>query len=362
MQNLRIPGPTPCPPEVLAAMGRQMINHRGSEFAEIVKDVTIKMKQVFQTKNDLMLLTGSGTAGLEAAVVNMLSPGDTVLGVAVGVFGERFSKIAQIFGATVIPLNFEHGKAADPSMVKKALDANPQVKAVLVTHNETSTGVTNDLAAISRVVKDAGKLLMVDCISSLGSLNVPVDEWGIDVAVSGSQKGWMVPPGMTMISVSEAGWQAFAQAKMPRFYWDLGKARSMLEKGQTPWTPNISVVFAFQVALDMMLKEGIGKIFARHERIGKFTRAGIKALGLTLLADEKHASNTVTSVVADRGLDAKKLTKIMRDEFDIVLAGGQGPLEGKIFRVGHLGMVGEKDIQAVFDALKIALPKAGFTG
>ncbi len=362
MQNLRIPGPTPCPPEVLAAMGVQMINHRGGEFAEILKDVTVKMKQVFQTKNDLMLLTGSGTAGLEAAVVNMLSPGDTVLGVAVGVFGERFSKIVQTFGATVIPLNFEHGKAADPAAVKMALEAKPQVKAVLVTHNETSTGVTNDLAAISRVVKSAGKLLMVDCISSLGSLNVPVDEWGIDVAVSGSQKGWMVPPGMTMISVSEAGWQAFAQAKMPRFYWDLGKARNLLEKGQTPWTPNVSVVFAFQVALDMMLKEGIENIFARHERIGKFTRQGIKSLGLTLLADEKHASNTVTSVVADRGLDAKKITKIMRDEFDIVLAGGQGPLEGKIFRIGHLGMVNEKDIQAVFDALKIALPKAGFTG
>jgi aspartate aminotransferase-like enzyme len=339
-----------------------MINHRGSEFAEILKDVTVKMKQVFQTKNDLLLLTGSGTAGLEAAVVNMLSPGDTVLGVAIGVFGERFSKIAQTFGASVIPLNFEHGKAADPVAVKTALEANPQVKAVLVTHNETSTGVTNDLKSISRVVKDAGKLLMVDCISSLGSVNIPVDEWGIDVAVSGSQKGWMVPPGMTMISVSEAGWQAFAQAKMPRFYWDLGKARNLLEKGQTPWTPNVSVVFAFQVALDMMLKEGIGNIFARHERIGKFTRAGIKALSLTLLADEKYASNTVTSVVSDRGLDAKKLTKIMRDEFDIVLAGGQGPLEGKIFRIGHLGMVDEKDIQAVFDALKVALPKAGFTG
>ncbi len=362
MQNLRIPGPTPCPPEVLAAMGRQMINHRGGEFAEILKDVTVKMKQVFQTKNDLMLLTGSGTAGLEAAVVNMLSPGDTVLGVAIGVFGERFSKIAQTFGVSVIPLNFEHGKAAAPMAVKTALEANPQIKAVLVTHNETSTGVTNDLKSISRVVKDAGKLLMVDCISSLGSLNVPVDDWGIDVAVSGSQKGWMVPPGITMISVSEAGWQAFDQAKMPRFYWDLGKARNLLEKGQTPWTPNVSVVFAFQVALDMMLKEGIGNIFARHERIGKFTRAGIKALGLTLLADEKYASNTVTSVVADRGLDAKKLTKVMMDEFDIVLAGGQGPLEGKIFRIGHLGMVGEKDIQAVFDALKIALPKAGFTG
>ena len=362
MQNLRIPGPTPCPPEVLAAMGHQMINHRGVEFSEMVKEVTANMKQVFQTKNDLLLLTGSGTAGLEAAVVNMLSPGDSVLSVSIGVFGERFAKIAQTYGAVVVPLNFTHGQAADVDAVKKALADNPQVKVVLVTHNETSTGITNDLKAVSAAVKTAGKLLLVDCISSLGSVNVPVDDWGIDVAISGSQKGWMVPPGMAMISVSDAGWQAYAQAKMPRFYLDLGKAKAGLEKGQTPWTPSVSVVFAFQVALKMMLAEGIENIFARHQRLGKFTRDGLKSLGLTLLADERYASNTVTSVLANRGLDAKKLNKIMRDEFDIVLAGGQGPLEGKIFRIGHLGMIKEADLQAVFDALKVALPKAGFTG
>ena len=362
MQNLRIPGPTPCPPEVLQAMGHQMINHRGAEFADALKDVTAKMKQVFQTKADPLLITGSGTAGLETAVVNMLSPGDTVLSVSIGVFGERFAKIAETYGAGVVSLNFPHGQAADPSQVATALEQNPSVKAVLVTHNETSTGITNDLGAISKIVKSAGKLLMVDCISSLGSIDVPVDEWGIDVAISGSQKGWMVPPGMAMLTVSEAGWQAYAEAKMPRFYFDLGKARKSLDKGQTPWTPNVSAVLAFRVALDMLLAEGLENIFSRHRRMGQFTRDGVKALGLTLLADEKYASNTVTSVVADRGLDPKKLNKIMREEFDIVLAGGQGPLEGKIFRIGHLGLVKEADIQAVFDALKIALPKAGFTG
>lgn len=362
MQNLRIPGPTPCPPEVLTAMGHQMINHRGVEFAEALKDVTTKMKKVFQTENDLFLLTGSGTGGLETAVVNMLSPGDSVLSVSIGVFGERFAKIAETYGADVIPLNFTHGQAADVAEVRSALQSNPGVKAVLVTHNETSTGITNDLESISKVVKDAGKLLLVDCISSLGSVNVPVDEWGIDVAISGSQKGWMVPPGMAMVAVSEASWQAYAEAKMPRFYFDLGKARKSAEKGQTPWTPNVSAVLAFRVALDMMLEEGLDNIFSRHQRMGKFTRDGVKSLGLNLLADERYASNTVTSVVADHGLDAKKLNKIMREEFDIVLAGGQGPLEGKIFRIGHLGMVRESDIQAVFDALKIALPKAGFTG
>ncbi|ADJ26049.1 aminotransferase class V [Dehalogenimonas lykanthroporepellens BL-DC-9] len=362
MQNLRIPGPTPCPPEVLQAMGHQMINHRGVEFADALKDVTSKMKKVFQTQADPMLITGSGTAGLETAVVNMLSPGDTVLSVSIGVFGERFAKIAETYGANVVALNFPHGQAANPSSVAEALKRNPAVKAVLVTHNETSTGITNDLGAIAKIVKSAGKLLLVDCISSLGSIDVPVDEWGIDVAISGSQKGWMVPPGMAMVAVSEAGWQAYAEARMPRFYLDLGKARKSLEKGQTPWTPNVSAVLAFRIALDMMLAEGLENIFARHRRMGQFTRDGIKALGLTLLADEQYASNTVTSVVADRGLDPKKLNKIMREEFDIVLAGGQGPLEGKIFRIGHLGLVKEADIQAVFDALKIALPKAGFTG
>jgi aspartate aminotransferase-like enzyme len=343
-------------------MGHQMINHRGVEFADALKDVTSKMKKVFQTQADPMLITGSGTAGLETAVVNMLSPGDTVLSVSIGVFGERFAKIAETYGANVVALNFPHGQAANPSSVAEALKRNPAVKAVLVTHNETSTGITNDLGAIAKIVKSAGKLLLVDCISSLGSIDVPVDEWGIDVAISGSQKGWMVPPGMAMVAVSEAGWQAYAEARMPRFYLDLGKARKSLEKGQTPWTPNVSAVLAFRIALDMMLAEGLENIFARHRRMGQFTRDGIKALGLTLLADEQYASNTVTSVVADRGLDPKKLNKIMREEFDIVLAGGQGPLEGKIFRIGHLGLVKEADIQAVFDALKIALPKAGFTG
>src|SRR4030067_1045370 len=202
MAQLRIPGPTPCPPEVLQAMARPMINHRGAEFHKILTDVTAKLKKVFQTKNDVLILTGSGTGGLEAAAVNMLSPGDKVLSVSIGVCGDRFANIAQQFGAEVIPLKFEWGKAADPDAVKKALKDNPGVKAVLVTHNETSTGVTNDLAGISPGGKEAGKLLIVDAISSLSSVNVPVDDWRCDVVITGSQKGWMVPPGLAMVSVS----------------------------------------------------------------------------------------------------------------------------------------------------------------
>jgi aspartate aminotransferase-like enzyme len=361
MAQLRIPGPTPCPPEVLQAMAWPMINHRGPEYKKMIHEVTDKLKQVFQTKNDLYILTGSGTGGLEAAVVNMLSPDDKVLSVSIGVFGDRWANIAKQFGADVVSLNVEWGKAAEPEAVKQAIKDNPAVKAVLVTHNETSTGVTNDLAAISKVVKDAGKLLIVDAISSLSSIDVPVDKWGCDVVVTGSQKGWMVPPGLSMVSVSPEAWKAYEKAKMPRFYWDFGQARSYLEKGENPWTPAVSVVFAMSVALDMMLKEGLANIFARHERIGQMVRDGVKKLGLSIFADEKHASNTVSAVAVPDGLDSKKMRQIMQSDYGIVLAGGQQRLDGKIFRIGHLGLVTEKDIRELLSALKAALPKAGFT-
>jgi aspartate aminotransferase-like enzyme len=361
MTQLRVPGPTPCPPEVLKAMAWQMVNHRGPEFHQMLTDVTADLKKVFQTKNDLLLLTGSGTGGLEAAVVNTLSPGDKVLSVSIGVFGDRFASIAKEFGADVISLKVEWGKAADPDAIKKAIKDNPGIKAVMVTHNETSTGVTNDLQAISKVVKDAGKLLIVDAISSLGSINLPVDEWHCDVVITASQKGWMVPPGMAMVSVSPEAWQAHATAKIPRFYWDFTRAKKILdEKKENPWTPAISIVYAFNIALKMMLKEGIENIFARHARVGKMIRDGIKKLGLPLFAEETHASNTVTAVGIPAGLDGKKLRQILSEEYKVVLAGGQQTLDGKIFRIGHLGMVDEKDVKEILTSIEKVLPLAGY--
>ncbi|HJX12277.1 MAG TPA: alanine--glyoxylate aminotransferase family protein [Dehalococcoidales bacterium] len=362
MTQLRIPGPTPCPPEVLQAMARPMINHRGPEYKKMLHEVTDKIKQVAQTKNDLLILTGSGTGGMEAAVANTLSPGDKVLSVSIGAFGDRWAKIAKTFGASVVSLNFEWGQAADPAAVKQSLQANPDVSAVLVTHNETSTGVTNDLGAIARVVKAAGKLLLVDAISSLASIPLPVDEWGCDVVITASQKGWMVPPGLAFVSVSQAAWEAHARATMPRFYWDFTRARTFLETGENPWTPAISVVFALSVALDMMLKEGIKNIFKRHARLGQMTRDGVKALGLSIFAEEGHASNTVTAITIPDGVDGKRLRQIMQSEHGIVLAGGQAHLESKIFRIGHLGLVTEDEIKELLAALKVALPKAGFAG
>jgi aspartate aminotransferase-like enzyme len=360
MERLRIPGPTPCPDEVLQAMTKQMINHRGPEFGQILNEVTAQLKEAFQTSNDVFLLTGSGTGGLEAAVVNTLSPGDKVLSVSIGVFGDRFATIAQQFGAEVIPLQFEWGKAADIDTIRRALKAEPDIRAVLVTHNETSTGVTNDLAQISAVVKEFDKLLLIDAISSLSSINLPVDDWHCDVVVTGSQKGWMVPPGLAMVSVSEGAWRAHKKAKMPRFYWDFTKAKSYLEKGQTPWTPVMTIVFALSVSLKMMLAEGLANVFARHARVANRAREGVKSLGLPLFADEKYASNTVTSVAGAGGLDIIKMLRIMREEHQIVLGGGQLSLGGKIFRIGHMGWVAEEDIDVVISALKVVLPQAGF--
>ncbi len=372
--QLRIPGPTPCPPQALQAMEKQMINHRGKEFGEILNSVTTKLKQVFQTTGDVFLLTSSGTGGLEAAIVNILSPGDRVLAISCGAFGDRFGDIAEQYGAKVKRLNFEWGKPVDPEAVSQVLRANDDIKAVLVTHNETSTGITNDLSKISSVVKEFDKLFLVDAISSLGCIDLPTDNWHCDIVVTGSQKGWMVPPGLAMVSLSEKAWQAHNQARMPRYYWDFTKARDYLQKGQTPWTPAISICYALNSTLDLMLSEGLTNVFARHSRIAQMTRNGIRSLGLSLFSEDSYASNTVTAVsavgrkggkndstdypAAEPQIDVAKLTQVLRDEHDVVIATGQGRLAGKIFRIGHLGLVKESDIKTVLEALAKALPKA----
>ena len=360
MPQLRIPGPTPLPSEVLQSMTKQMINHRGAEFHKIMTDVTNKLKIIFQTNNDIFIMTGSGTGGMETAIVNTLSPGEKVLAVSIGNFGNRFATIAKTFGANVVKVDFEMGTAADPAKVREVLVSNPDIKAVLITHNETSTGITNDLASLSKIVKEFDKLLIVDCVSSLGSIDCPVDEWGIDVAVSGSQKGWMSPPGLAFVSMSRKAWEANITSKMPRFYWDLVRAKNYLEKEETPWTPAITTVFALSTGLDILIKEGLQNIFARHARVARMTRDGIKAMGLKQVADDKFASNTVTAIWLPQGIEYKTLSRMMRDEKQVTIAGGQDALDGKIFRIGHLGWVDEADIKETLDALKFVLNKMGY--
>lgn len=358
--QLRIPGPTPLPPQVLAAMSRQMINHRGKEFSEIIQQLTRKLQVFFQTKNDVLLLTSSGTGGMEAAVVNTMSPGDGVLCISNGFFGDRFSDIARAFGADITMLGFEWGKPIDIDAVRRALNQTARIKAVMVVHNETSTGVANDVAAIASIAREFDKLILVDAISSLGAVDLPIDKLGLDVVVTASQKAWMAPPGLAMISLSQRAWQAQAQAKMPRCYFDLAEAKKFYAKGQTPWTPAVGAAFGLATALDLMAAEGLPQIAARHERIARKARAGVKALGLSPFAEERFASNTVTAVKSPDGVDVKKLLDIVYTEHNIELAGGQQKLDGKIFRIGHLGWVQEKEIDAVLQALSQALSKAGY--
>ena len=362
-QNLRTPGPTPVPDDILEALSSPMINHRGPEFSELILRTTEQLKQVFMTRSDLYILTASGTGALEASIVNTLSPGDQVLSVSAGAFGDRYTEMAIAYGAQVQQLEFDWGTAIDPEAIRQALKDNPEIKAVLVSHNETSTGITHPLEVIAKVVKaEFGKLLLVDAVSSLGCIPLPVDAWHCDVVGTASQKGFMVSPGLAFISVSEAGHEAQKSATMPRFYFDLQAAHRYLERGQTPWTPNLTNLYGLSLALDKLLDEGLENVYERHARIGQITRDGIKNLGLELLVqDEGHASNTVTAVKMPENIDGNKFVTLMRTEYNVVLAGGQGKLSGKVFRIGHLGHVSQEDIEEVLEALKTVLPKVGFS-
>ena len=315
--QLRIPGPTPLPAAVREASSRQMINHRGPEFRALINRVTEGLKRAFKTDNDLFILTASGTGGLEAAIVNHLSPGDPVLAVSIGSFGDRFGDIAQRYGASVRRYNTEWGRAAEPGEVAAMLramaeDGSP-ARAVLITHNETSTGVVNPLQELAAAARDASPetLIIVDGISGLGAVPFDADGWDLDVVVTGSQKSWMVPPGLAMVSVSARAWDAASQAGMPRYYFDLAQAKKYLDKGETPWTPAISVVVALDVALDMIEAEGYPAIFARHATCGAAARAGLSAMGFEPVAEPQHASDTVTAAWLPQGTDWATLNREM---------------------------------------------------
>ncbi|GAB4338644.1 MAG: alanine--glyoxylate aminotransferase family protein [Dehalococcoidia bacterium] len=336
-----------------------MLNHRGPEFGQILRRVTDGLNWVFGTSSDVLSFTTSGTGGLEAAVVNVLSPGDRVLSVSIGSFGDRLANIAETYGAEVLRYAVEWGDVADPAEIGRRLDADASLKAVLVTHNETSTGVTNPLEEIAREVRQRDRLIIVDAISSLSSVPCPVERWDLDVVVSGSQKGWMVPPGLAFMYMSERAWQAHATAKMPRFYFDATRAKDSLARLQNPWTPAESIYFAMDTALEMMRAEGLEGIYTRHEAIARYTRERIKAMGLKLFpSDERYASNTVTAVLWPDGLDGSAISRRAREEFGVVFGGGQGKLQGKIFRVGHLGYVKQEDVAQALDVLERLLEEA----
>jgi aspartate aminotransferase-like enzyme len=357
--NLRIPGPTGLPPTVREAGGRQMVNHRGDEFRALLRRVTAGMQPYFGTSSDVVLLTCAGTGALEAAVVNTLSPGDAVLAVTIGAFGDRFAKIAQAYGADVTRLDVEWGEAADPAAVRRAAAAVPALKAVLLTHNETSTGVTNDIPALAAAVREVAPeaLLLVDAISALGAVPFAMDEWGLDLVVTGSQKAWMAAPGMAMAALGPRAWAAAETARMPRFYLDLRKHRDSALNGETPWTPAVAVLYQVDEGLRLMQAEGDG-VFARHASCAAATRAGLRALGFELLAADEVASRTVTAALVPDGLDWKAFNGALKRR-GLVLAGGQGKLTGKIFRVGHLGSVTTDEILAAIATIEAVAVESG---
>ena len=351
--NLRIPGPTALPPSVREAGARQMINHRGPEFAAMLGRILDGMKPFFGTTSDVAMLTSAGSGGLEAAIVNTLSPGDRVLGVSIGSFGDRFAKIAGIYGADVTKIDVEWGRAADPGVVAEALRARPGYRAVLLTHNETSTGVMNPIGVLAEAIRDASpdSLILVDSVSGLGAVPFEMDAWGVDVVVTGSQKAWMAAPGLAMIAASERGWAATETAKMPRFYLDIRTHRESAAAGQTPFTPAIAVVYQVDEGLRLMQAEGMTGVFARHEACAAASRAGLRALGFELLADDAVASKTVTAALLPEGHEWKPFNSAIKAH-GVVLAGGQGKLTGKIFRLGHLGSVTVDEILGAIAVLE----------
>jgi aspartate aminotransferase-like enzyme len=340
-QNLRVPGPTPLPEEVREAQAAPMIDHRGAEFGEMLREISAGLAELIGTRGEVLLLTGSGTGALEAAVVNTLSPGDRVLGVTIGAFGDRFIKIATAFGAQVDRFEVEWGHAAEPAALAEHLATNPAYRAVLLTHNETSTGVTNPLHELAPVVRGAPgePLLLVDGISGLGAMPFEMDDWGIDLVVSASQKAFMASPGIAIAALSEQAGSATETARMPRVYWDLAEARKFAEKGQTPWTPAVSVVFGLRVGVRRLLAEGRERTWARHAAIARAVQAGLEALGLVLVAAPADRSQTVTAAWLPDGLEWGPFNAAMRAK-GVIVAGGQGAWVGRILRFGHMGGVG----------------------
>ena len=363
-QFLMIPGPTPIPVRILAAMNKEMIGHRGPGFSKILGEVIDGIKWCYQTKNDLMVFPSSGTGVMEAAVVNTLSPGDKVVVCNIGNFGVRFVKILKAYG-----VNVDEVKAPAPGKVidiaeleaKLAADKNKEIKAVFTQQNETSTTVLADVKKIAEVVRKHGALIIVDAISGLLTAPLPVDEWGLDVVLSGSQKAFMVPPGIAAISMSDRAWKAYESSKLPKFYWDCKQQKKFSDKGQTFTTPPESIVFGMHESIKMIREEGLENIFERHAKVTLAFRAGIKAAGCKLLADDSCASHAVTAIIPPEGIDGEKVRSEIR-KFGVEVAPGQGDLKGKIFRIGHLGYVDKLELVATLGALELLFTQLGAKG
>ncbi|MGB2600170.1 MAG: alanine--glyoxylate aminotransferase family protein [Candidatus Omnitrophota bacterium] len=356
--RLMSPGPTPVPEEVLLKMANTMIHHRTPQFQAVLKDVNIKLKKIFCTENPVLIFASSGSGAMEASVVNLLSKGDKALIIKGGKFGERFGEMCQVYGVGTVDHDVTWGNAADPAAVEKLLKENPDVKVVYSTLCETSTGVVNDIHAIAKVVSGTDAVLVVDAVSGLSADEFRPDEWGVDVVVSGSQKGLMLPPGLGFMSISPKAQKLIEASDLPKYYFDLKVALKSYAKDDTPWTPAVSLVMGLNAVLDLMLEEGVDGILNRHARLAKATREAMKALGLELFSE--RPSNALTAVKVPEGVDGLALVKKMRDEQGVTIAGGQASLKGKIFRIAHLGYMDEYDTFSAIAGIEIVLSQLGY--
>jgi aspartate aminotransferase-like enzyme len=359
---LLTPGPTPVPPEVLLASAEPVVHHRAPRFTEILKDVVAGLKYVFQTENEVIIFASSGTGAMEAAVVNTVSPGDRVLVASCGNFGERWKKLATTYGAEVTLLEYDWGTKVEPDAVRSALAGDFAIKAVFVQHSETSTGVVNDIASIGALVAETPALLVVDGISGLGASDLKTDAWHVDVCVSGSQKALMTPPGLAFVAISEKAWPVIEANATPRFYFDFVSYRKKMtgDAAQTPYTPAVSALVAQDKALAMIREEGLENVFERHRVLSRAAKEGMKALGLELFGPDDPEANSVTAVKVPEGVDGTKIGKLARDRYGVWLAGGQGPLKGKIFRLGHCGYFGASDIVVGLATVEMVLAQLGY--
>jgi serine---pyruvate transaminase len=355
---LMTPGPTPVPPEVLAALAEPIVHHRGRDFREIYERCLARLRDVYRTEHDVLLYTSSGTGAFESAVANLTTPGERVAVISAGSFGERWAAMTKAYRADVVHVRLDWGDTPEPEDLRSALAAG-DVRVVYLVHSETSTGVVADVHALAAVAKEAGAIVVVDAVSSLGAVPLETDAWGIDVVISGSQKALMCPPGLAFASVSPAALEAASRSTSPRFVFDWERTRAAQAKLDAPFTPAVSLVRALDVALGMLLDEGLEAAFARHARLGRACREGAKAMGLELFSPDEDRSAVVTAVRAPDGVDATRIVAELRERFGITLANGQGELKGKIIRVGHIGWFDVFDITTALAALELALTDAG---
>lgn len=359
---LMIPGPTPVPESVLLAMAKHPIGHRSSEFSDILKEVYADLKWLFQTKNDVFIFTASGTGAMEAALSNLVNQGDKVLSLIIGNFGARWAKIAQSRGAVVEKLEVELGNVINPEDLKAKLanDTRKEIKIVTLTHSETSTGAKNDIKTLCKIIKDHGAISVVDGVTSVGAMEVKMDEWNIDVLVSGSQKGFMIPPGLSFLAASKKAWELHEKCLYPSFYFDWTAHKKAVLENTTPYTPAVNLIFALFEALKIMKKEGLENIYARHEKLALGLRKAIKAMGLELFVkNDENASYAITSILPPKGVSVPDIRSAFKKDFDIVVANGQNTLKDKIFRMGTLGFVSERDLITAVGSLESILLTLG---